>query len=141
MDLIQQIIDRAKSNKQRIVLPEAEEERTLTAADRVLAEDMADIILIGNPEKVHALAEEKGLKNIGKATLIDPLNCPKSEEYAALLAELRKKKGMTIEQARELVKNPLYLGVAPRSADHQDGSRHHMRQRCHVAHHEETRIR
>ena len=110
MDLIQQIIERAKSNKQRIVLPEAEEERTLTAADRVLAEDMADIILIGNPEKVHALAEEKGLKNIGKATLIDPLNCPMSEEYAALLAELRKKKGMTIEQARELVKNPLYLG-------------------------------
>ena len=110
MDLIQQIIARAKSNKQRIVLPEAEEERTLTAADRVLAEDMADIILIGDPEKVKALAEEKGLKNIGKAKLIDPLNCEKSEEYAQLLAELRKKKGMTIEQARELEKNPLYLG-------------------------------
>ncbi|MCR4852626.1 MAG: phosphate acetyltransferase [Prevotella sp.] len=110
MDLIQQIIARAKSNKQRIVLPEAEEERTLTAADRVLAEDMADIILIGDPAKVKALAEEKGLKNIGKAKLIDPLNCEKSEEYAQLLAELRKKKGMTIEQARELVKNPLYLG-------------------------------
>ena len=110
MDLIQQIIERAKSHKQRIVHPEAEEERTLTAADRVLAEDMADIILIGDPEKVKALAEEKGLKNIGKAKLIDPLNCEKSEEYAQLLAELRKKKGMTIEQARELVKNPLYLG-------------------------------
>ena len=110
MDLIQQIIARAKSNKQRIVLPEAEEERTLTAADRVLAEDMADIILIGDPVKVNKLAEEKGLKNIGKAKLIDPLNCEKSEEYAQLLAELRKKKGMTIEQARELVKNPLYLG-------------------------------
>ncbi|MBR3472864.1 MAG: phosphate acetyltransferase [Prevotella sp.] len=110
MDLIQQIIARAKSNKQRIVLPEAEEERTLTAADRVLAEDMADIILIGDPVKVNKLAEEKGLKNIGKGKLIDPLNCEKSEEYAQLLAELRKKKGMTIEQARELVKNPLYLG-------------------------------
>ena len=110
MVLLQQIIARAKSNKQRIVLPEAEEERTLTAADRVLADDIADIILIGNPEKVHALAEEKGLKNIDKATLIDPLHCEKSEEYAQLLAELRKKKGMTIEQARELVKNPLYLG-------------------------------
>jgi phosphate acetyltransferase len=110
MDLIQQIIARAKSNKQRIVLPEAEEVRTLTAADRVLAEDMADIILIGDPVKVNKLAEEKGLKNIGKAKLIDPLNCEKSEEYAQLLAELRKKKGMTIEQARELVKNPLYLG-------------------------------
>ena len=75
MGLIEQIIARAKSNKQRIVLPEAEEERTLCAADRVLAEDIADLILIGNPDMVHALAAEKGLKNIDKATLIDPLNC------------------------------------------------------------------
>ncbi len=110
MDLVQQIIERAKSNKQRIVLPEATEERTLTAADMVLRDDIADIILIGNPQEVNALAEKLGLKNIGKATLIDPENNPKSEEYATLLAELRKKKGMTIEQARELVKNPLYLG-------------------------------
>ena len=110
MDLVQQIIERAKSNKQRIVLPEATEERTLTAADMVLRDDIADIILIGNPQEVNALADKLGLKNIGKATLIDPENFPKSEEYAALLAELRKKKGMTIEQARELVKNPLYLG-------------------------------
>lgn len=51
-----------------------------------------------------------GPENIDKATIVDPENNPKSEEYAALLAELRKKKGMTIEQARELVKNPLYLG-------------------------------
>ena len=61
MGLIEQIIARAKSNKQRIVLPEAEEERTLTAADRVLADDIADLILIGNPEKVNALAKEKGI--------------------------------------------------------------------------------
>ena len=97
MDLVQQIIERAKSNKQRIVLPEATEERTLTAADMVLRDDIADIILIGNPDEVHALADKLGLKNIDKATLIDPENNPKSEEYAALLAELRKKKGMTIE--------------------------------------------
>ena len=110
MDLVQQIIARAKSNKQRIVLPEATEERTLRAADMVLAEDVADIILIGNPEEINALAAKWGLTHIGKATIIDPENNPKSEEYAALLAELRKKKGMTIEQARELVKDPLYLG-------------------------------
>ena len=110
MSLIDQIIARAKSNKQRIVLPEAEEERTLIAADKVLEQDIADLILIGNPEKVAALAKEKGLTHLDKATLIDPENCEKSEEYAQLLAELRKKKGMTIEQARELVKNPLYLG-------------------------------
>ena len=60
MDLLSQIVARAKANKQRIVLPEAEEERTLCAADRVLADDIANIILIGNPEKVHALAKEKG---------------------------------------------------------------------------------
>ena len=110
MDLVQSIIERAKSNKQRIVLPEATEERTLRAADKVLAEDIANLILIGNPDEIHSLAEKWGLKNIDKATLIDPENNPKSEEYAELLAELRKKKGMTIEQARELVKNPLYLG-------------------------------
>ena len=110
MDLVQQIIARAKSNKQRIVLPESTEERTLTAADRVLAEDIADIILIGKPTDIHALADKLGLKNIGKATIIDPENSPKAEEYAQLLAELRKKKGLTIEQARELVKNPLYYG-------------------------------
>ena len=113
MSLVQQIIDRAKSNKQRIVLPEATEERTLRAADRVLAEDIADLILIGNPDEIHSLADQWGLKNIDKATLIDPENNPKSEEYAELLTELRKKKGMTIEKARELVKNPLYLGCMP----------------------------
>ena len=121
MSLIEQIIARAKSNKQRIVLPEAEEERTLIAADKVLEQDIADIILIGNPEKVAALAKEKGLTHIGKATLIDPENCEKSEEYAQLLAELRKKKGMTIEQARELVKNPLYLGCMIIKTEGADG--------------------
>ncbi len=121
MDLLQQIVARAKANKQRIVLPEAEEERTLRAADRVLAEDMANIILIGNPESIKADAEKYGLQNINKATIIDPLNNPRSEEYAELLAELRKKKGMTIEQARELVKNPLYLGCMIIKTEGADG--------------------
>lgn len=121
MDLLQQIVARAKSNKQRIVLPEATEERTLKAADQVLADDIADIILIGNPEEIKNLAAGWGLLNIDKATIIDPLNNPKSEEYAALLAELRKKKGMTIEQARELVKNPLYLGCMIIKTEGADG--------------------
>ena len=121
MDLLSQIVARAKRNKQRIVLPEATEERTLRAADRVLAEDMARIILIGNPDDIKALASQWGLNHIGKATIIDPANNPKSEEYAALLAELRKKKGMTIEQARELVKNPLYLGCMIIKTEGADG--------------------
>ncbi len=110
MNLIESIIARAKSNKQCIVLPEAEEERTLKAADRILADDVAKLILIGNPQKVNDLVQKHGLTHISKATLIDPENFDRSEEYAEKLAELRKKKGMTIEEARQLVKNPLYLG-------------------------------
>jgi len=121
MDLLSKIVARAKANKQRIVLPEATEERTLRAADRVLADDIANIILIGNPDEINRLAAEWGLQNIGKATIIDPENNPKSEEYATLLAELRKKKGMTIEQARELVKNPLYLGCMIIKTEGADG--------------------
>ena len=121
MDLLNQIVARAKSSKQRIVLPEATEERTLSAADKALADGLADIILIGNPTDIHALAKKLGLTNIDKATIIDPENNPKSEEYAEKLAELRKKKGMTIEQARSLVKNPLYLGCMIIKTDGADG--------------------
>ena len=121
MDLLQQIVARAKANKQRIVLPEATEERTLRAADRVLADQLADLILIGNPEELASLAAKWGLQHIGKATIVDPLNNPKSEEYAELLAELRKKKGMTMDQARELVKNPLYLGCMIIKTEGADG--------------------
>ena len=110
MDLISEIVERAKANKQRIVLPEGTEERTLKAANQILTDGVADLILIGNPEEIANHAKEWGLGNINKATIIDPNNHPKMEEYAQLLCELRKKKGMTIEEARELVKNPLYLG-------------------------------
>ena len=121
MNLLEHIVARAKSDKQRIVLPEATEERTLRAADRVLADDLANLILIGNPEEIKSLAEKWDLHNIDKATIVDPENNPKAEEYATLLAELRKKKGMTIEQARELVKNPLYLGCMIIKTEGADG--------------------
>lgn len=87
----------------------------------VLRDEIADLILIGNPAKVEAMCKEYGLEHIGKATLIDPENNPKAEEYAAQLAEIRKKKGMTIEQARELVKNPLYLGCMIIKTEGADG--------------------
>lgn len=122
MSLLDEIMARAKADKQRIVLPEAEEERTLKAADRVLAADIADLILIGNPAHIKEEAEQWGLKNIDKARIVDPLHFEKTEEYAAQLAELRKKKGMTIEQARELVtKNNLYLGCMIIKAGDADG--------------------
>ncbi len=110
MDIIEQIVARAKASKQRIVLPEGDEERTLKAADRILADGVADIILIGNPDKLKALANEWGLPHIHQATIIDPENHPKKAEYANLLFELRKAKGMTIEEAEKKVLDPLYLG-------------------------------
>ena len=110
MELVQQLISRAKADRQRIVLPEGTEERTLKAANQILTDEVADLILIGNPALIEENAKKWGLGTINKATIVDPENHPKMEEYAELLCELRKKKGMTIEQARELVKNPLYLG-------------------------------
>ncbi|MDD6829827.1 MAG: phosphate acetyltransferase [Bacteroidales bacterium] len=110
MSLIDNIIARAKSNRQRIVLPESLEERTITAADKALADEIADIILIGDRGEILALADRLGLKDIGKATIIDPKTSEKTEEYAQLLFQLRQKKGMTIEKAHELVMDPLYFG-------------------------------
>ena len=111
MKLLEQIRENAKKQGKTIVLPEGTEERTLQAADQVLAEGIAKIILLGKPEDIHALAEKHGLKNINKATIIDPENHPKKEEYADLLVEIRKNKGMTKEQALKLVIDPLYLGT------------------------------
>ena len=110
MNLIEKIIARAQSNKQRIVLPESLEERTLTAADKALADQLAEIILIGNPDEINALAQKLQLTHIGKANIIDPATSEKTEEYAQLLYELRKKKGMTVEEARKKVMDPLYFG-------------------------------
>ena len=121
MSLIDNIIARAKSNRQRIVLPESLEERTITAADKALADEIADIILIGDRSEILALADRLGLKNIGKATIIDPKTSEKTEEYAQLLFQLRQKKGMTIEKAHELVMDPLYFGCLIITSGDADG--------------------
>lgn len=110
MKLIDKIIARAKSNRQRIVLPESMEERTLTAADRAVADQLADIILIGNREEILAKAKELGLSHVEGATIIDPKTSPKTNEYASLLYELRKAKGMTQQEAWKKVLDPLYFG-------------------------------
>lgn len=110
MTLIESIIERAKSNRQRIVLPESLEERTIKAADKSIADGLAEIILIGNRAEILKKADEFGLKNISKATIIDPETSDKTAEYTNLLYELRKNKGMTPEQAAVLVKDPLYFG-------------------------------
>lgn len=109
-DLLNKIVERAKADRQRIVLPEGTEERTLQAADRILAEGIADLIILGKEEEIKAVADELNLKNIDKATLIDPATSEKKEEYAQSFCELRKKKGMTIEEARKKMLDPMYFG-------------------------------
>lgn len=121
MSLIEQLIQRAKADKQRIVLPEGTEERTLKAANQILTDGVADLILLGNVEEIQEKAREWGLGNISKATLIDPQNSEKSEEYAQMLFELRKKKGMTLEEARKKVTDPLYYGCMVIKSGEADG--------------------
>lgn len=121
MELLQEVIERAKANKQRIVLPEGTEERTLIAADRLLADQVADLILIGNPDEIRKMAADRGLSHIDKATIIDPVQHPKKQAYTELLFQLRQKKGITMEKAAGLVENPLYLGCLMIKAGDADG--------------------
>ena len=102
MDLIQDIIDRAKANPQHIVFPEGTEERTLKAADRLLRDGIVRITLIGDPYSIRSRAHDLGLRNIEKATLLDPKKHAKKQAYIDLLLQLRKSKGLTEEQAPDL---------------------------------------
>ena len=110
MEILNKMLTRAQANPQRIVLPEGDESRTLEAAEILLAKKAVKLILIGNPQLIAQQAQEKGLSHINEATIIDPLNNPDLEKYASLLCELRKAKGMTIEEARKKAQDPLYLG-------------------------------
>lgn len=121
MDFVENLKARASKNKKRIVLPEGAEERNIKAADAVLGEGYANIILIGNPAEIKANAEKFGLKNIDKATIVDPINNPKKKDYANILFELRKNKGMTEEQALKFAEEPLYLGCLMIKAGDADG--------------------
>ena len=111
MDLIDQIKVKAMRNRQRIVLPESYEERTLKAADVILDKGIADIILLGTDKAIHDNAKKYGLKNIVKATLIDPMKFEKREAYAEMMVELRKLKGLTKDEALKLLQNPLYFAT------------------------------
>jgi len=111
MDLLTKIKQSAKQHNKRIVLPESMEERTLKAADELLAEGIAQIILLGDKEAIMKEAERFGLKNIGKAEFVNPLNHDKKEAYVDLMVEIRKKKGLSREDATKLVEDPLYLAT------------------------------
>ena len=99
---------KAKADLKTIVLAEGEELRTIQAASIVKAEGYANTVLLGNPDKINKIASEENI-DIDGIKIIDP--SLGNEEFAELFAELRKKKGVTIEQARETVKDPLYYGV------------------------------
>lgn len=110
MKLFDFLTEKAKTSRQRIVLPEGTEPRTLKAADRIIADDIADITLIGRNDEIKRMANDMGLQNISRATLVDPSDNHVIDRYAPLLYELRRHKGMTQDQARLTAANPLYLG-------------------------------
>ena len=110
MTLFERLTRRAQENRRRLVLPESLEPRTLQAANRVIASSIADVTFIGKRDAVLAKAFELGLPEIEKARFVDPEDTEYTEPYAELFKKLREKKGVTIDQAREQVRNPLYLG-------------------------------
>ena len=111
MDLLEEIKQKAKSHKKRIVLPEGLEERTLKAADILLRDEIVRVILLGNPDKIRKEADKLELQHIPKARLIDPLDHDGKEEYINLMVEIRKHKGLTKDEASQLIEDPLYLGT------------------------------
>lgn len=121
MGLFDKLTENAKASRQRIVLPEGTEPRTLTAADRIIADEIADIILIGDPKEIMAMAKELSLDNISRATIVNPADEKVIDKYAPLFFELRKNKGITMEQARMTAANPLYLGCLMVKAGDADG--------------------
>lgn len=121
MTLFDKLTARAKECPQRIVLPEGTEPRTLTAADRIIADGLAHITLIGERDGILRMAKEMNLRNISKATIVDPTDEKVIDRYAPLFFELRKSKGITMEEARLTTVNPLYLGCLMVKAGDADG--------------------
>lgn len=120
MNFIETIKEKVKSNIKTIVLPEAEDIRVIEATATILKEKFANVVLVGDEEKVLKLAEENNL-NIKEVKIINPLKSEKFDEYVNLLVELRKNKGMTVEQAQKLVSDPVYYGMLMVKAGEADG--------------------
>ena len=110
MSFIEEMKKKAKSSVKTIVLPEATDIRVLKAVDTIGKEDFAKIILIGEEEKILNIAQENAL-DISKAKIVNPKKSEKYEEYANAFYELRKAKGMTEEQAKELMLDPVFFGM------------------------------
>ena len=106
MAFIDLMKEKARSNKKTIVLPESEDKRTLVAVEKIMEEGTANLILLGNAEKIAADAKEFGA-NIEGAAIIDPATDANFNKYAETLYELRKSKGMTLEKAQETITKDL----------------------------------
>ena len=110
MSFIDGIKERARKEIKTIVLPEADDLRVLKATEQIIKEEFAKIVLIGQKDKIQNLAKENNI-NINGAKIVDPRTSEKHQEYVELLYNLRKHKGMTIEQAEEFVNDPVYFGT------------------------------
>ena len=108
MSFIDTVKERAKASMKTIVLPEASDIRVIEAARKVTDEGFAKVVLIGNPDEIRNVA---GDMNVSDITIVDPNAFDRFEEYANAFYELRKAKGMTIEQARETLKHNIYFGT------------------------------
>ncbi|MEA3465469.1 MAG: phosphate acetyltransferase [Thermodesulfobacteriota bacterium] len=102
MDLVEQIKAKARTNVQTVVLPEGYDDRMVEAAGQIVANGLANIVLLGDPDVLNAKAAELNVSLDG-VTLLLPASAPQLDDYVAQLMELRKKKGLTEEQARELL--------------------------------------
>jgi phosphate acetyltransferase len=121
MSFIDEIQNRAKKDIKKIVLPESEDDRTLKATSEVLKQKFAEIILIGNKEKILKRANELKLNNVEEAEIIDPVNSDKYDEFVEKFYELRKNKGMTIEKAKEYMLDNTYFGMMMVKQGYADG--------------------
>lgn len=121
MDLIEKIRQQARANCQRIVFPEGDEQRTVMAADAIIREKLCHVTLIAERSEVEKMANQYGLKNLEKANIINPKDHPRKADYAELLYQMRREKGMTMEEAGRLAEDPLYLGTLMIKAGDADG--------------------
>ena len=120
MNFIEEIKEKARKDLKSIVLPETEDLRVLQAAERILKEGFSNVILVGNEENIKKLAEDNGL-NIEGASIVEPAKSEKYEEYVNKFYELRKNKGITLEQAKEMILDNVYFGMMMVKNEDADG--------------------
>ena len=118
MGFIDSVIEKARSNKKTIVLPESYEPRTIEACAKIIQKDIANVVLIGNREKIQAVSPQW---DISAAKIVDPSTSDSYEDFVNSFYEMRKAKGMTLEKARTTMLDPLFYGVMMVKKQQADG--------------------